>query len=41
MIVIGPGGREAMVKSVLFKTVLHVKSGKGMSLFTATCCWAS
>ena len=26
---------QAMVKSDFFKTVLHVKSGKGMSLFTA------
>ena len=27
---------QAMVKSDFFKTVLHVKSGKGMSLFTAS-----
>ena len=27
---------QAMVKSNFFKTVLHVKSGKGMSLFTAS-----
>jgi len=26
---------QAMVKTPFFKTVLHVKSGKGMSLFTA------
>ena len=35
MIVMVPAG-QAMVKSDFFKTVLHVKSGKGMSLFTAS-----
>ena len=34
MIVLVPAV-QAMVKSPFFKTVLHVKSGKGMSLFTA------
>ena len=34
MIVLVPAV-QAMVKSPSFKTVLHVKSGKGMSLFTA------
>ena len=35
MIVLVPAV-QAMVKSDFFKTVLHVKSGKGMSLFTAS-----
>ena len=35
MIVLVPAV-QAMVKSPFFKTVLHVKSGKGMSLFTAS-----
>ena len=34
MIVLVPAV-QAMVKTPFFKTVLHVKSGKGMSLFTA------
>ena len=35
MIVLVPAV-QAMVKSDFFKTVLHVKGGKGMSLFTAS-----
>ena len=35
MIVLVPAV-QAMVKSDFFKTVLHVKNGKGMSLFTAS-----
>ena len=34
MIVLVPAV-QAMVKTPFFKTVLHIKSGKGMSLFTA------